>query len=65
MKLEEYLVQAASANFHRVDIIHGKGNGILRRVVSEVVAGNSLVKSFKPGEWGQGDYGVTVVELKE
>ena len=62
--VEEYLVQASTASFERVDIIHGKGTGVLRKVVSDILTGNPAVKSFKPGEWGQGDYGVTIVEMK-
>ena len=64
VKVEEYLVQASSANFSRVDIIHGKGSGVLRKVVGDILKDNPAVASFRPGEWGQGDYGVTVVELK-
>lgn len=65
VKVEEYLVQASNANFTRVDIIHGKGSGILRKVVGDILKDNPAVASFKPGEWGQGDYGVTVVEMRK
>ena len=63
--VEEYLIQASTENFDRVDIIHGKGTGVLRKVVGDILSGNPAVKSFKPGEWGQGDYGVTIVEMKQ
>lgn len=64
-RLEEYLVQAADANFNTVEIIHGKGKGVLRKVVWDILSVSRLVKSYRHGEWGAGDYGVTVVEMSE
>jgi DNA mismatch repair protein MutS2 len=64
-RLEKYLYQAANANFRRIDIIHGKGGGILRKVVSEILSKSDYVKSFRTGGWGEGDFGVTVAELEE
>jgi len=46
-----------------VRIIHGKGTGVLRQTVHEVLAEHPLVKSFRPGGYGEGDAGVTIVEL--
>ena len=62
--LEEYIVKAASANFDEVEIIHGKGGGVLRKVVADILGNNPAIKGFRSGEWGQGDYGVTVADLK-
>ncbi len=64
VKLEEYIIKAVSADFQQVEIIHGKGAGILRKVVNDLLADNPEVESCKPGEFGAGDYGVTVVKLK-
>lgn len=64
IQLEEYLVQASTANFEKVEIVHGKGNGVLRKVVWDLLKTSPLIKSCKIGEWGQGDYGVTMAELR-
>jgi DNA mismatch repair protein MutS2 len=62
-RLEEYLVQAMNANFSRVEILHGKGDGILRKVVQDILHKKPGVKSFRDGEQSEGDWGVTIVEL--
>lgn len=62
-KLDAYLNNAFMAGLASVSIIHGKGSGILRRAVHEVLAEHPLVKSFRPGGYGEGDAGVTIVEL--
>ena len=62
--LEEYLNHAANANYERVDIIHGKGNGVLRSAVKDFLEKSSFVRSFRLGEVGEGDAGVTIVELE-
>jgi DNA mismatch repair protein MutS2 len=63
LELERYLNDASLAGLGRVRIIHGFGTGVLRRVVREMVASHSLVKSFRPGERGEGGDGVTMVDL--
>ena len=65
-KLDQYLHDAYMAGFYQVRVIHGKGGtGILRQVVREKLGGHPLVKSFRPGGYGEGGSGVTVVELTE
>lgn len=49
---------------HRIDIIHGKGTGALRKRVREYLQNNSAIKSFRLGEWNEGGSGVTIVELE-
>jgi DNA mismatch repair protein MutS2 len=49
---------------HRIDIIHGKGTGSLRKKVTEFLKGNKYIKSFRLGEWNEGGIGVTVIELQ-
>ena len=62
-RLDQYLYDAFMACLPSVRIIHGKGTGKLRRAVHESLARHPLVKSYRLGDYGEGDYGVTVVEL--
>ena len=62
-RLDQYLSDAFMAGLPSVCIVHGKGTGTLRQAVHEVLAKHPLVKSFRPGDYGEGDYGVTIVEL--
>jgi len=62
-RLDQYLNDAFMAGVPSVRIVHGKGTGTLRQVVHEVLAKHPLVKSFRLGDYGEGDYGVTIVEL--
>jgi DNA mismatch repair protein MutS2 len=64
-ELEKYLDQAVVAGHPRVRIVHGKGTGAVRQAVHERLRESRLVKSFRLGESGEGDTGVTVVELGE
>lgn len=63
LKLDDYLNDAFMAGLYRVRVVHGKGEGILRQVVREQLAKHPLVKSYRPGDYGEGGAGVTVVEL--
>ncbi len=62
-EVDRYLNDASLTNLGSVRIIHGHGTGALRRVVREMLASHSLVRSFRPGERGEGGDGVTVVTL--
>jgi len=62
-RLDQYLYDAFMAGLPSVCIVHGKGTGKLRRAVHESLAKHPLVKSYRLGDYGEGDYGVTVVEL--
>jgi DNA mismatch repair protein MutS2 len=61
---ERYLDSAVMAKMKTVTIIHGKGTGALREAVQQMLRRNKLVKSFRLGRYGEGEAGVTVVELK-
>ena len=61
---EQYLDGAVMAKLKTVTIIHGKGTGALRTAVQNMLRHNKSVKSFRLGRYGEGEAGVTVVELK-
>ncbi len=63
--VERYLDDAYSAGLSEVNIIHGKGTGALRAGIQEFLRREPLVKSFRIGNYGEGDAGVTVVTLKK
>ena len=62
--MERYLDSAVMAKLNSVTVIHGKGTGAMRAAVQKNLKRNRLVKSFRLGTYGEGDAGVTVVELK-
>ncbi len=62
--VDKYLDDAIMANIKSVTLIHGKGTGALRAALAKHLKSDSRVKSFRGGIYGEGDSGVTVVELK-
>jgi len=54
---------ASLAGLTRVEIVHGKGTGALRRAVREFLRGHPHVETYRAGEDGEGGEGVTVVTL--
>jgi DNA mismatch repair protein MutS2 len=63
--VDKFLDTAMLAGLHRVDIIHGKGTGALRKKITEFLSHHPRVKTFRLGEWNEGGTGATVVELSE
>jgi len=61
---DKYLDEAIMANIKQVTLIHGKGTGALRKALQTHLKSDSRVRSFRGGIYGEGDSGVTVVELK-
>ncbi len=62
--LDKYLDDAAIAGIHTVRIIHGKGTGALKAAIWQYLRGDKRVQSYRLGTFGEGDGGVTIVELK-
>ncbi len=65
MTLDKYLDDAFLSHISPVRIVHGKGSGILRNAVHNYLKRQKHVKSFRLGSFGEGDYGVTIVEFKD
>ncbi|MBR1523783.1 MAG: endonuclease MutS2 [Lachnospiraceae bacterium] len=63
-KMWEYLDDAYMSHLGEVRIVHGKGTGKLRDAVQKELKKIKYVKSFRLGEYGEGDAGVTIVKLK-
>ena len=64
-ELDKYLDDAYLAHLPSVRIVHGKGTGALRTAVQNYLRKNKVVKSYRLGEFGEGDAGVTIAEFKE
>ena len=52
------------SNVHQLTVIHGKGTGVLRSEIQKYLRHHKAVKSFRLGTFGEGENGVTIVELK-
>ena len=62
--IDKYLDTCALSGLNTVHIIHGKGTGTLRKGIHQYLKSNPHVKNFRIGTFGEGEMGVTVVELK-
>jgi DNA mismatch repair protein MutS2 len=63
LEVEKFLDHAFVRGRYRVKIIHGQGRGTLRSAIRQALTKHPLVDSFRFGDYGEGDYGVTVVYL--
>lgn len=64
METDAFLDNAVMAGLNMVTIIHGKGTGVLKNAIRTHLKSQPLVKTFRKGVYGEGEDGVTVVELK-
>jgi DNA mismatch repair protein MutS2 len=62
--LDKYLDDVYMAGLESVSVIHGKGTGALRTKIQNYLKNHIRVKSFRLGNWDEGSYGVTIVEMK-
>jgi len=62
--VEAYLDKAIISSWDEVRLIHGKGTGALREAIHRYLSAQKSISSFRLGKWGEGDSGVTVVNLK-
>ena len=63
-EVDNFLSRAIMAGLPAVTVIHGKGTGVLRNAVQQHLRKNKRVKSVRSGVYGEGEQGVTIVELK-
>ncbi len=64
MQLDKYLDDAYLAHLSSVRIVHGKGTGVLRKAVQQYLKKSKIIDSFRLGEFGEGDAGVTIATFK-
>lgn len=64
LAVDKYLDEAILVGYNRVRLIHGKGTGALKNALWQRLKKDRRVASFRIGQYGEGDGGVTVVELK-
>ena len=64
--IDRWLDECIAAGYENVSVIHGKGTGALRSALWNYFRGDkSRIRSFRSGRYGEGDLGVTVLELKK
>ena len=62
--IDKYIDEAILVGVKSVTIVHGKGTGALRKGLWEFFRTDARIKKYRNGEYGEGDFGVTVLELK-
>ena len=61
--LDKYLDEARLSHLDSVRVVHGKGTGALRNAVQNYLRKQKWIKSYRAGDFGEGDAGVTIVKL--
>ena len=62
--VDKYFDEAHIAGIHTLRLIHGKGTGALKNAIWSHLKGDPRVVSYRLGKYGEGDLGVTIVEVK-
>jgi DNA mismatch repair protein MutS2 len=62
-ELDNYLNKASASGLNEIRVIHGMATGTVRQIVREFLSSHPLVRSFRPGDRGEGGDGATVVKL--
>lgn len=63
LRVEKFIDESISNGIHKIDIIHGKGTGALRKRIADYLKSDKRVKQFRLGNWDEGGTGVTIVEV--
>jgi DNA mismatch repair protein MutS2 len=64
IEIDKYFDEALYSGIKSVSVVHGKGTGMLRKGLWEFFRKDARIKKYRHGEFGEGDFGVTVVEFK-
>lgn len=64
LALDRFIDEALLSGIGSITVIHGKGTGVLRKAVHSFLKGHKSVRTFRLGTFGEGEMGVTIVELK-
>ncbi len=64
LDVDKYIDDAICYNVNSVTVVHGKGTGALRKGLWEFFRKDKRIKKYRNGEYGEGDFGVTILELK-
>ncbi|MBE6662989.1 MAG: endonuclease MutS2 [Ruminococcaceae bacterium] len=64
IEIDKYIDEAILLGVNSVTIVHGKGTGALRKGLWEFFRTDSRIKKYRNGDYGEGDFGVTVLEIK-
>ena len=64
MELDRFIDSAMLSGMNFVHCIHGKGTGVLRKSIHEHLRRHKQVRSWRLGLYGEGEDGVTIIELK-
>ena len=64
LAVDKFIDEAIMMKMTTLRVIHGKGTGLLRAYITKELKRDKRVKTFRLGDYGEGDSGVTVIELK-